>query len=200
MRSDPREPRPVRRSVRPPSSVARTFARLDCEHIAALLKSTAEVPPVVASFLGLGAARNGWLVHGSLPGQADVDRENLTEAGLDVVGLTAKGQLEIMELNLTLAPDRWVRPWSLRLDQRMAEGFDALWFARFPVDANEGEIADVLPFEEAWLRCFAGRRVVTLCPYIVGDMAADMRRAQLDDISSVHDRVVAVGAAVSSRH
>ncbi len=167
-----------------------TFSRLECEHVAALLKSPEQLPPVLASFLELGAARNGFLVHGSLPGEAGVDRVRLEKAGLDVSGLTEHGQLEIMDLDLTLAPEEWVRPWSRLLDERMEAGFDALWFTRFPVGANEGEIAAVLPFEEAWMRCFSGRRVVTLCPYIYTGMSSDARTARLSEIAAVHDRVV----------
>ncbi|MDP8905524.1 MAG: MEDS domain-containing protein [Chloroflexota bacterium] len=179
--------------------LTRTLTRLECEHIAALLKSVAEVPPVVASFLEVGAARNGWLVHGSLPGQADADRALLAAAGLDVVGLTARGQLEIMELDLTVAPADWVQPWSVLLDERLEAGFDALWFARFPIGPDESEIAAVLPFEDAWMRCFQGRRVVTLCPYIVGGIDAQRATSQLPHVASFHDRVVDLaGGAPSS--
>lgn len=174
------------------------FVRLECEHIAALLKSTEEVPPVVASFLGLGAARNGWLVHGSLPGEADLDRERLANAGLDVRGLTTRGQLEIMELDLSLAPDEWARPWSLLLEERLEAGFDALWFTRFPVGPDDGEIAAVLPFEEAWMRSFRGRPVVTLCPYIFGGLSGDARASRLQEVASVHDRIVDLEAATTS--
>lgn len=168
----------------------RPSPRVECEHIAALLKTPEEVPPVVACFLGLGAVRNGWLVHGSLPGRADVDRASLTNAGLDVAALTTRGQLEIMELDLTLSPEDWVRPWSTMLDERLDAGFDALWFARFPVGPDESEIADVLPFEDAWMRSFSGRPVVTLCPYIAGGMSVETRAARANDVASVHDRLV----------
>lgn len=164
--------------------------RTECEHIAALLKSPEEVPLVVAYFLRLGATRNGWLVHGSLPGQRDADAARLEEAGLDVSGLTRRRQLDILELDLTLSPEEWVRPWSTLLDERLNGGFDALWFTRFPVGPDEAEIADLLPFEDAWMRCFTGRRVVTLCPYVLADMSALSLSAQAQDVASVHDRII----------
>ena len=173
-----------------PSVVQRSLARLDCEHVAALLKSAEEVPPVVASFLELGAARNGWLVHGSRPGQSDEDRARLTEAGLDVAGLMRRGQLEIMELDLTLSPDEWVRPWASLLRARMAAGFDALWFARFPIGPDGEEIAGVLPFEDAWMRCFAGHRVVTLCPYVLGGPGVQSGAPHPQAVAAVHDRLL----------
>lgn len=100
-----------------------------------------------------------------------------------------------MELDLTLPPEEWVRPWSALLDDRLGAGFDALWFTRFPVGLHAAEIAAVLPYEEAWMRCFGGRRVVTLCPYIYTDMSPDVRAAHLADIASVHDRVVDIDEA-----
>jgi hypothetical protein len=177
--------------VTPPATqVDHVFQRAECEHVAALLKSAEELPPVLASFLSLGAARNGWLVHGSLPAQASADEIGLARAGLDVPGLTARGQLEIMELDLTVTPEEWVQPWSEMLEDRMDAGFDGLWFTRFPVYGNDAEIAGVLPFEEAWMGCFKGRRVVTLCPYILTGLSPDTRAAHRQDIGLVHDRVV----------
>jgi hypothetical protein len=182
----------------PVTQVEHVFRRADCEHVAALLKSAEELPPVIASFLSLGAARNGWLVHGSLPGQASADEILLAGAGLDVPGLTARGQLEIMELDLSVTPEEWVQPWSEMLEDRIDAGFDALWFTRFPVYGNDEEIAGVLPFEEAWMGCFKGRRVVTLCPYILTGLSPDTRAGYRQGIGSVHDRVVDLEGAVSS--
>ena len=162
----------------------------DCEHMAALLKSVDDLPPLLTSFYQLGATRNGWLVHGSLPGEAPADRERLRRAGLDVDRLETTGQLSVLELDLELTPEDWVRPWSELLDERLGGGFDALWFARFPIGPTDDEVSDVLPFEEAWTRCFAGRRVFTLCPYIVGGLAKHVRTATVDRVGTVHDRVI----------
>lgn len=148
---------------------------------------------MLAGFLSLGAARNGWLVHGSLPGQAGADARRLVEAGLDVSGLMANGQLEIMALDLTVTPQEWVVPWSAMLDERLAAGFDALWFTRFPVQGDDDDIVAILPFEEAWMECFRGRRVVTLCPYIVTGLSPEARAARRDDIGRAHDRIIDLG-------
>ena len=171
-----------------------SIARGDCEHMAALLKSEDELPPLLASFFRLGASRNGWLAHGSLPDEAERDRQRLTAAGLDVAGLEARGQLAILELDLSVSPDEWVKPWSSTLDERLSSGFDALWFARFPIGPTDADVASVLPFEGAWMRCFEGRRVVTLCPYIVGGLGDEGRVEHAQRVGRVHDRVLELSA------
>ncbi len=168
-----------------------------CEHMAALIKSADDLPPLLTSFYRIGAARNGWLVHGSLPGEAEADRDRLKGAGLDVDGLESTGQLSILELDLSVTPEEWVQPWSELLDDRLASGYDALWFARFPIGPTASEVADVLPFEGAWMRCFRGRRVVTLCPYIVGAMTSPEREAHAAKVLSAHDRVLDLPAPAS---
>lgn len=164
--------------------------RGDCEHTAILLQSVDELPQVLASFYRLGGARNGWLVHGSLPGQGTADRQMITDAGVDVAGLEAAGTMAIIELDLSLSPDEWVKPWSELLQDKLNAGFDAMWFARFPIGPTSTDVAGVLPFEDAWMSCFRGRRVVTLCPYIAGDMDAGYRGAHRGQVAGVHDQVV----------
>ena len=163
--------------------------RGDCEHTAILLQSVNELPPVLASFYSLGASRNGWLVHGSLPGEAHADRRRMTEAGLDVSGLESSGRMAVIELDLTMSPDEWVKPWSELLREKLSSGFDAMWFARFSIGPTNTEVHDVLPFEAAWTSCFRGRRVVTLCPYIVGGMSDDQRVSHHREVKGVHDQV-----------
>lgn len=163
--------------------------RGDCEHTAVLLRSAEDLPPVLASFYSLGASRNGWLVHGSLPGEADTDRHRITEAGLDVAGLESAGRLAMIELDLSITPDEYVTPWSSLLETKLDAGFDAMWFARFPIGPTADEVAGVLPFEAAWMRCFRGRRVVTLCPYIVGGLEEDRRVAHRRDVARQHHQI-----------
>jgi len=174
--------------------VRQLSGRIECEHIAALLKSPDEVPAVAAGFLAIGAEHNGWLVHGSLPGKAEIDRSNLARAGLDVSSLAARGQLEVMDLDLTVSPEEWVKPWSDLLRARLAAGFEALWFTRFPIGPDEVEIAAVLPFEEAWMSTFSGRPVVTLCPYIAPPVTASAP-SHLPEVTAAHDRVVELEAS-----
>ena len=164
--------------------------RGECEHTAVLLRSAEELPPVLASFYSLGAARNGWLVHGSLPDESEQDRRRIGEAGFDVAGLEAAGRFAVIELDLTVSPEEWVEPWSSRLDEKLGAGFDAMWFARFPIGPTLDEVGDVLPFEAAWTRCFRSRRVVTLCPYIVGGLHEDRRERHRRQVSSEHDEVL----------
>lgn len=168
--------------------------RGDCEHTAILLPTVETLPPVLVSFYSLGASRNGWLVHGSLPGEADQDRERMTQAGLDVAGLESSGRMAVIELNLTVSPEEWVRPWSVLLEEKLSSGFDAMWFSRFPIGPTSADVNGVLPFEAAWMSCFSGRRVVTLCPYIFGGMAEDLRIRNRELIAEVHQQVHQPGA------
>jgi hypothetical protein len=140
------------------------LAGRDCPHIAALIQSADDLPAVLVSFHTLGASRNGWLVQGCLPGMAAEDRRKLIAAGLDAAGLEAAGRLGIIELDLSLEPDVWVDGWSHLLDERLHGGFDAVWFAR------------------------RDRRMVTLCPYIVG--ARGSRPLLAHERAVVHDEVV----------
>jgi hypothetical protein len=168
----------------------KTVPARECEHMAALIKSAADLPPLLVSFFRLGAARNGWLVHGSLAGEVEADRSRLAEAGLDIEALEAAGQLAILELDLTVSPEEWVDPWSTRLDEKLASGFDALWFTRFPIDPTEDAVSEVLPFEAAWMDRFHGRRVVTLCPYITGGLTGARRASHAARVAAVHDRIL----------
>ena len=163
------------------------LAGRDCPHIAALIESAEALPAVLVSFHTLGTSRNGWMVQGCLPGMAADDRQKLIAAGLDVAGLEGAGRLGIIELDLSLEPDVWVDGWSQVLNDRLDGGFDAVWFARFPIGPTDDEIAAVLPFEHAWMDRFRDRRMVTLCPYIVGDRGS--RPLLAHERALVHDEV-----------
>ncbi len=165
-----------------------------CPHLAALLKSKEELPAVLASFYGLGAARNGWLWFGSLPGEAELNRRRLRGAGLDVDGLEAEGRLAIVELDLSVQPEAFVDPWVDRLDEALRLGYDALWFARFPIEPGAPAVAGVLPFERAWMDRFRARRVVTLCPYIVGGLEPAAIVARAGEVGTAHHRVLRLDA------
>lgn len=160
-----------------------------CPHMAALLRSRDELPRVLASFYGLGARRNGWLWFGSLPGEAQRDRDALIGAGLDVDGLEARGQLTITELDLSVDPLAFVAPWVKRVEAALRDGYDALWFARFPIDPSATAVADVIPFEAAWMNQFRGGRAVTLCPYIVGGLDDHQVAERGQAVGRVHDDV-----------
>ena len=61
-----------------------------CPHLAMLLASYEQVAPALASFYALGAKRNGWMFHRSLPGRGAEDRGALSAAGLAVVVATRR--------------------------------------------------------------------------------------------------------------
>ena len=171
------------------SQLAARLAEPDCPHMAVFIQSTDDLPPVLAAFYALGAARNGWLVQGSLPGEVEEDRRRLLEAGLDVASLEDSEQLSIVELDLSLAPEEWVEGWSETLDARLREGFEAVWFARFPIPPADPEVEAVIPFEDAWMERFRERPMVTLCPYVVPEMSGNFY-AHGDAVAAVHDEVV----------
>ncbi len=173
-----------------------------CPHMAALIRSRRELPAVLASFYALGARRNGWLWFGSLAGESEADRADLVAAGLDVSGLEKRGQLTITELDLSVDPAAFVAPWVERVTRALHTGYDALWFSRFPIEPAGTAVADVLPFEAAWMEQFRAGRVVTLCPYIVGGLSDRELHERARIVEHVHDearilrggRLVGVGA------
>jgi len=161
-----------------------------CPHMAVLLKRDAELMPVLASFYALGAKRRGWLVHRAVQGQGEHDRAALAEAGLDVAGLEARGQLAIVEFDPSEPPERSTDPWERGLERALGDGFEALWYSRFAVGADPRQYATVLPYERAWQACFHGRPVVTLCPYVVGALDATETLERLATLASTHDTVL----------
>ncbi len=162
--------------------------------MAALIKSADDLPAVLARFYRLGASRNGWLAYTALPGEAGADRARLIDAGLDVDTLEAAGQFVIAEIDLELDPESWIAPWIDRLAEAADSGFDAMWFARFPIAPDEPAVTAVRPFEAAWMDQFHDQRVVTLCPYIVDGMTEPSIRQQIRALGEVHDEVHEVTA------
>ena len=169
------------------TAIAPELDRGTCPHLAVLLRSRSELPRVLASFYALGAKRRGWLAHRSVRGEGDDDRRRLTEAGLDVAGLVRDGQLVVVEFDPEEPPERSTDPWLRALDEALQRGYSALWYARFAVGPDELEYVGVAPFERAWQECFAGRPVVTLCPYIVGGNEAS---DHVGRIAGLHDGVL----------
>lgn len=164
--------------------------------MAALVKSVDELPSVLAHFYRLGASRNGWLAYTSLPGETDYDRARLIAAGLDVIGLEAAGRFVMAEIDLSLEPAAWIRPWIERLNAAVDAGFTAMWFARFPIAPGQEDVAAVRPFEALWMAQFGEQRVVTLCPYIVAGLDEAALTARAREIAQTHDRVDRLVAGV----
>lgn len=134
-----------------------------CPHLAMLLRRPDEVAPTLASFYALGAQRNGWLFHRSLTGQAAADRRALTAAGLDVAGLEAQRRMAFGEVGPDITPEDWVAVWEPELDGALARGFDAAWWARFPIGPDEEIIARSDAYDRAWDERLHGRPCVSLC-------------------------------------
>lgn len=166
-----------------------------CPHLAVLLKSYDELPDVLASFYGLGAKRNGWLAHRSLPGEMDLDRDRLSRAGLDVEELEDEGRLEMMEIDPEGPPETSTQRLEEALDRALERGFAAAWYARFAVGPDEAAYSAFRPFEDAWDRAFSGRRVVTLCPFVIGEVDGRTALEQRGWIAEMHDSVLLPGGA-----
>lgn len=152
-----------------------------------LLGSPDEVAPTLASFYALGAKRNGWLFHRSLAGQADADRAALEAAGLDVNALEAQRRMVFSEIPLDITVDDYVHAWEPELEAALERGFDAAWWARFPIGPDAAIIDRSVEYDAAWDAHFHGRPCVSLCLFIVGDVERDHRVAQL---AVTHDQVL----------
>jgi hypothetical protein len=163
------------------------FAAAGCPHMAILLDSTEEVAPALASFYNLGLRRNGWLFHRSLPGKADEDRQALTAAGLDVGSLEGAGRMEVCELPIKDPPEIWAQPWVPVVDSRLADGYQAVWWSRFPFGGDDRMFELAMRYDRYWDDCFRGRSAVSLCVYIVGDLPADQRERRESDLRTMHD-------------
>jgi hypothetical protein len=164
-----------------------------CPHLAILLRTRAELFPVLASFYALGAKRGGLLVHRSLPTEAATDRDNLGRAGLAVEELEGSGRLAIVEFDPAEPPESSPVPWEDRLSVALSEGLTGLWYSRFAIGPDDDEFRLVMPFEQAWDRAFAGRPVVTLCPYLVGELDGPTTLERLTGVAAVHDGVLVAG-------
>lgn len=161
-----------------------------CPHLAVLLKREDELYPVLASFYALGAKRNGWLVHRALPGEAEPDRTRLAQAGLDVEALEADEGLAIVEFDPDEDPAASPTPWREALDGALERGLAALWYSRFAVGPDDEGFARVAAFERAWDDAFRDRPVITLCPYIVGELHTPAALDRIDGVASFHEGLV----------
>jgi MEDS: MEthanogen/methylotroph, DcmR Sensory domain len=164
-----------------------------CPHLAVLLRGPDELPQVLASFFALGIRRGGWLAHRALPGDADRERALLTEAGLDVAGLEAEGRMVIVEMDFDTPPEDSARPWLKALDDALARGSSGLWYGRFPVGQKGPHYEAMLAVERVWHRTFRNRPVVTLCPYIVGELDGAGTIATISRVSEMHTGVLVPG-------
>jgi MEDS: MEthanogen/methylotroph, DcmR Sensory domain len=161
-----------------------------CPHLAVLLRGLDELPGVLASFFALGVRRGGWLAHRALPGDSERERELLTQAGLDVAGLEAEGRMVIVEMDFDVPVEESARPWLKALDEALARGSTGLWYGRFPVGNDGPEYEAMMAVERVWHRTFRERPVVTLCPFIVGELGGAETIAAIGRISESHTGVL----------
>jgi hypothetical protein len=172
------------------SALETTIEPGSCPHLAMLLAHRSEVAPTLASFYALGAKRNGWLFHRSLRGRVDADRAELTAAGLDVARLEAEGRMVFSEISLDITVEDYVHAWEPEMEAALARGFDAAWWARFPIGPDAEIIERSVEFDAAWDAHFHGRPCVSLCLFIVGDVEREQRMAML---AETHDVVLSGG-------
>jgi MEDS: MEthanogen/methylotroph, DcmR Sensory domain len=172
------------------SALAEHLEAEACPHLAVFLHGRDELPGVLASFYALGVRRGGWLAHRALPADADHERQALTGAGLDVAQLEADGRMVIVEIDFGAPPEGSTDSWEDALDDALSRGCTGLWYARFPVNPATEDYEAMLGFEREWQRTFRDRPVVTLCPYIVGELDGPTTVDALAEVSATHTGVL----------
>jgi DNA-binding CsgD family transcriptional regulator len=158
-----------------------------------LLRSMQEVHVAQASFYGLGLRRNGWVLHRSIPGRLEKDREGLRNAGLDVDALVREGRMAIDETPIHEAPEDWAHRWAAVAEAALLRGFDAVWWTGPPIPAATEMYELASAYDRAWERCIHGRPAVSLCLYIVEGLSEDERRARAEELSEFHDALLMSG-------
>ena len=169
-------------------AIGEEAGRLSCPHLAMLVQSPHELHPALAAFYSLGASRNGWMLHRSLPGELAADRAGLIAAGLDVAALEAADRLALTEVPVTEPPERWAEPFLPLIEERLAGGYEAVWWSRFPVGATGREFDVALDYDRAWDEAMHGRRAVSLCLYVVGPLGSEADAAK--QLATMHDGVL----------
>ena len=164
-----------------------------CPHLAMLLQSMQEVHVAQASFYGLGLRRNGWILHRSIPGRLELDREGLRRAGLDVDALVREGRMVIDETPIDEAPEDWAHRWAAVAEAALLRGFDAVWWTGPPIPAASDLYDIATAYDRAWERCIHGRPAVSLCLYIVDGLSEEERRARAEELGEFHDALLMSG-------
>jgi MEDS: MEthanogen/methylotroph, DcmR Sensory domain len=134
--------------------------------------------------------RNGFVVHRSLPGQADAERAALKAAGLDLGTLEDSGRFVVDETAITEPPETWAQAWTATVDEALERGFDAVWWTGYPIAPDYQGYRMALEYDRAWEACFAGRPSVSLCLYVVEGLDEEERRARMDDLAPIHEALL----------
>jgi DNA-binding CsgD family transcriptional regulator len=164
-----------------------------CPHLAMLLRSVQEVHVAQASFYGLGLRRNGWILHRSIPGRLEADREGLRAAGLAVDALVRDGRMVIDETPVRETPDDWAHRWVAVAEAALLRGFDAVWWTGPPIPSSVDAYRFGIAYDRAWERCIHGHPAVSLCLYIVDGLSEDERRARAEELGEFHDALLMSG-------
>jgi len=166
--------------------------RVSCPHMAMVLDSPQELHPALAAFYSLGASRNGWLLHRSLPGEGAADRAGLAAAGLDVEALEAEHRFTLTEVPVSEPPATWAQPFLPLIEKALRDGYEAVWWSRFPVGTAGREFDVAFEYDRAWDEALHGRRAVSLCLYVVGQLGAEAD-ATAQRLAEIHDGVLRTG-------
>jgi DNA-binding CsgD family transcriptional regulator len=158
-----------------------------------LLRSAREVYAAQAAFYGLAVRRNGWILHRSIPGRLEQDREGLRRAGLDVDGLEREGRMVIDEAPIHEPPESWAQRWVAVAEQALRRGFDAVWWTGPPIPPSDDVYALGLAYDRAWQRCIHGHPAVSLCLYIVEGLSEEERRRRAEELGHFHDALLLSG-------
>jgi hypothetical protein len=174
-------------------SVEPAIATGACRHLAVLVNRAEDLPAVLASFYALGARRDGWLVHRAMPGAEEAERAELQAAGLDLGTLEREGRLVVHEIELAQPPPEYgvelERPFGEALDR----GLRGMWYARFAVGDELVPLETVLDYDRHYEARFADWPTVTLCPFVVGELADGAAADGLAAIAAVHDGLAVMG-------
>jgi DNA-binding CsgD family transcriptional regulator len=158
-----------------------------------LLRSPREVYAAQASFYGLAARRNGWILHRAIPGRLEADREGLRRAGLDLDALERDGRMVIDEAPIHEPPESWAQRWMAVAEQALRRGFDAVWWTGPPIPSSDDVYALGLAYDRAWERCVRGHPAVSLCLYIVEGLSEEQRRLRAEELGHFHDALLMSG-------
>jgi hypothetical protein len=100
----------------------------------------------------------------------------------------------VVEIDFSHPAEGSADSWQQALDDALARGCSGLWYARFPVGPQDGSDFDrMLGFECEWHRMSRGRPVVTICPFIVGELDGPATIATLGRVAEVHTGVLVPG-------
>ena len=161
-----------------------------CPHLAMLLRRPDEVAPTLASFYALGAQRNGWLFHRSLRAGPAPTGARSPPPGSTWPPSRSSSAWRSARSRSTSRPRSGSASWEPELDGALARGFDAAWWARFPIGPDEEIIARSDAYDRAWDERMHGRPCVSLCLFIVGDLEAPAEQGHVDRLAEMHDGVL----------